>query len=73
VRSLPPPAHDPGPLPDLGEGFDHPGARKAIEIGEQALTDLRENSVERWISAGAAWKALQNFALHRSGSNSPSG
>jgi hypothetical protein len=72
VRSLPPPAHDPGPLPDLGEGFDAV-AREAIEIGEQALTDLRENSAARWISAGAAWKALQNVALHRSGSNSPSG
>jgi hypothetical protein len=72
VRSLPPPAHDPGPPPDLSEGFD-PIAREAIEIGEQALTDLRENTVARWISAGGAWKILQLAAQNRSGSNVPSG
>jgi hypothetical protein len=57
---------------DLGEGFD-PVARQAIEIGEQALTDLRKNTVARWISAGAAWRALQNVAMNRSGSNTPVG
>jgi len=67
-----PPAMGEGQPPDLGEGFDAV-AREAIEIGEQALTDLRENTVPHWILAGAAWKALQNVALHRSGSNSPSG
>jgi hypothetical protein len=73
VRGLPPPAKDEDDPPlDLGEGFD-PVARQAIEIGEQALADLRKNTVERWISAGAAWKTLQLIALHRSGSNTPSG
>jgi hypothetical protein len=68
MRSLPPPRREEEPPLDLGEGFD-PIARQAIEIGEQALTDLRENAVERWISAGGAWQALQNVALHRSGAN----
>ena len=72
MRALPPPVRGKGLPPDLGEGFDAV-AREAIEIGEQALTDLRENTVPHWILAGAAWKALQNVALHRSGSNSPSG
>jgi hypothetical protein len=54
VRSLPLLLQDhPGPLPDLEEGFA-PVAGEVIEIGEQALADLRENTVERWIRAGAA-------------------
>jgi hypothetical protein len=57
---------------DLGEGFN-PIAREAIDIGERALTDLRTNTVARWISAGAAWLALQNVAKARSGSNTPAG
>jgi hypothetical protein len=59
-------------VPDLGEGFPAV-ARQAIDEGERALRDLRENTVERWIAAGGAWKALQNVAMNRSRSNSPSG
>jgi hypothetical protein len=40
--------------PDLGEGFPDI-TRRAIEAGERALTNLRENTVQRWIStAGPA-------------------
>jgi hypothetical protein len=69
MRALPPP---PGAELDLGEGLPF-AARQVIEEGERALVELRKNSVERWISAGAAWKALQQGAMYRSGSNSPVG
>jgi hypothetical protein len=74
VKKLPPPdryAPETG-VPDLGEGFPDI-ARRAIEEGERALTDLRENAVQRWISAGAARFMLRNVAMTRSHSNSPSG
>jgi hypothetical protein len=69
ARALPPPA---AALPDLGEGFD-PIAREAIQIGAQALADLREHTVERWLSAGAALTCLRNVSLAHSGGNAPAG
>jgi hypothetical protein len=60
------------PPPDLGEGFPEV-ARQAIDIGEQALKDLRARTVERWISVGGALAALRNVAMHRSGANTPTG
>jgi hypothetical protein len=58
--------------PDLGEGIDGP-ALIVIERGEAGLADLRNNSIARWIAAGAAWKTLQLAAIYRSNSNRASG
>jgi hypothetical protein len=69
MRRLPPPEP---PLPDLGEGFPAE-ARQAIEAGEHALVDLRENTVHRWYLVGGACFMLRNVSMHRSGSNTPTG
>ena len=72
MKILPSPEREEPLPPDLGEGFSEV-ARQAIDDGESALRDLRENNAERWISAGAAWKILQDVAMNRSRSNSPAG
>jgi hypothetical protein len=71
VRRLPPPAA-PEALPDLGEGFPAE-ARRAIEAGEHALIDLRENTAHSWYLVGGACFMLRNVALNRSGANQPAG
>ena len=60
------------PLPDLGEGFPAE-ARAAIEAGEAALGDLRQNTFHRWYLVGGACFMLRNVALNRSGANAPAG
>jgi hypothetical protein len=70
VRSLPPPRRPEPPPLDLGEGFPEI-ARQAIEAGEQALVDLRTNTVQRWYLVGGACFMLRNVAVNRSGANSP--
>jgi len=69
VKALPPPE---GADPDLGDGLPEV-MHGVIARGEQALRQLRENTVADWISAGAAWKTMQGIAMYRSNSNQPIG
>jgi hypothetical protein len=72
MKGLPPPEGDESPLPDLGEGFP-PEVLQTLTAGEEALVDLRENTVHRWYLVGGACFLLRNVALSRSGANSPTG
>jgi uncharacterized coiled-coil protein SlyX len=69
MRSLPPPD---GLDPDMGDGLPAV-ANEVIAIGERALGEVRQRTVEHWIAAGAAWLTLQRAAMYRSNSNQPAG
>jgi hypothetical protein len=69
VRSLPPPD---GLDPDMGDGLPAV-ANEVIAIGERALGEVRQRTVEHWVAAGTAWLTLQRAAMHRSNSNQPAG
>jgi uncharacterized coiled-coil protein SlyX len=58
--------------PDLDDSLSGV-ARETIQRGEMALRELRTRSLDDWIAAGAAWKALQLAAMYRSNSNAPTG
>ena len=69
MRSLPPP---PGVEPSFDSGLPAV-ADEVIAIGERALGEVRQRTVEHWVAAGAAWLTLQRAAMHRSNSNRPTG
>jgi hypothetical protein len=46
---------------------------EVFRLGEQALSSLREDTVQKWIAAGAAWQTMQQLAIYRSHSNRPKG
>jgi hypothetical protein len=69
MKAFPAPASD---EPDFGDGL--PAVMHAvIARGEQALRQLREDTVAGWIAAGAAWKTMQTIAMYKSNSNQPAG
>jgi len=69
MKALPPPASG---EPDFGDGL--PAVMHAvIARGEQALRQLRRDTVAGWIAAGAAWKTMQTIAMYKSNSNQPAG
>ena len=70
MRSLPGP--DAEPRESFGHGLP-PVVGEVIEAGERALVAVRRRTVDHWIKAGAAWKALQLQAMFRSRSNAPAG
>jgi hypothetical protein len=44
-----------------------------VEAGEHALGEIRTRTVTHWLSAGCAWRALQEQAMYLSNSNQPGG
>jgi hypothetical protein len=71
-----PPRERAGPEGALDPDFDDSlsaVARETIERGETALRELRTHTLDGWVAAGAAWKALQLAAMYRSNSNALAG
>jgi hypothetical protein len=58
--------------PDFDDSLS-PVMRETIGRGETALRELRGRTLDSWVAAGAAWKALQLAAMYRSNSNAPAG
>jgi len=48
-------------------------ADEVLALGEAALRDRRKRSVDDWVMAGASFKTLRLYAMHRSNSNRPIG
>jgi hypothetical protein len=72
MRSLPSPGGPKGADPSFDSGLPA-AADEVLASGEQALRDTRKRGVDAWVMAGAAFKTLQLYAMHRSNSNRPAG
>jgi hypothetical protein len=72
MRSLPPPIGPKGVDPSLDSGLPVE-ADEVLQLGEAGLRDHRKRSVDVWVMAGASFKTLQLYAMHRSSSNRPIG
>lgn len=69
MRSLPSPGGPKGADPSFDSGLP----ALPTTLGEQAVRDTRKRGVDAWVMAGAAFKTLQLYAMHRSNSNRPAG
>ncbi len=71
LRSIPPPFSSPGAAEPTFDSGLRPEADAVLALGEAALLEVRQRTLEHWVAAGAAWKTLQLSAMHRSRSNQP--